>query len=214
MAERLARGVLVAIEGIDGAGKTTQVELLHGRLAGAGLDVVRTKEPTTGRYGRMLRESATTGRLPAAQELELFIADRREHVDALIRPALADGQVVIVDRYYFSNAAYQGARGMDPQAIVAANEQFAPLPDLLVLLRISTELSQQRIAARGDGSGNLFEQVDALRRAAAIFDQIDRPFVLRIDGGGPRESIHDEIVRALERGPIGRRLDQNEGRDA
>lgn len=203
MAGRRERGVLVAIEGIDGAGKTTQAELLERRLVESGYDVVRTKEPTRGRYGETLRASATTGRLPVAEELELFIADRREHVADVIGPALAGGRVIIVDRYYFSNAAYQGARGLDPAAIIAANERFAPVPDLLVLLRISPELSRERISARGDGNGNLFEKVDELRRAARIFDQIVDPrvgrFALSLDGGQSRDDVHEQIMRALDR---------------
>src|SRR5262245_60816806 len=130
-------GILVAIEGIDGAGKTTQAEMIEQRLATAGFEVIRAKEPTAGRYGQQLRDSATSGRLPPEQELELFLADRREHVVTTIQPALEAGKVVILDRYYFSMAAYQGARGMDPEAILAVNETFAPPPDLLVLLRVT-----------------------------------------------------------------------------
>ena len=104
-------GILVAFEGIDGAGKTTQATLLEQWLHDSGIALVRTKEPTNGRWGKLVRESAATGRLAPAEELNAFLQDRKEHVETLLAPSLREGKAVIVDRYYFSTAAYQGARG-------------------------------------------------------------------------------------------------------
>src|ERR1700760_2647970 len=122
-------GLLVVFEGTDGAGRTTQAGLLEDWLAPTGVEVVRTKEPTNGPWGRRVRESATTGRLSPDEELHAFLEDRKEHVPQLIKPAIAKGQIVIVDRYYFSTAAYQGARGRDPVELLRINEAFAPKPD-------------------------------------------------------------------------------------
>jgi dTMP kinase len=88
----LLGGLLVAIEGIDGAGKTTQAALLERFLKRRGLEVVRTKEPTTGPWGMKVRNSKFTARLSEAEELECFLADRREHVAQLINPALGRGR--------------------------------------------------------------------------------------------------------------------------
>ena len=132
-------GFLIAFEGIDGAGKSTQAKILHDQLAGRGWSVVLTKEPTTGPWGQILRDSAQTGRLSIEEEVETFLKDRREHVSELILPRLRAGCVVIVDRYYFSTAAYQGARGVDPQELLRRNEEFAPEPDLLVLFDLEVE---------------------------------------------------------------------------
>lgn len=191
------RGVLVVFEGIDGAGKTTQAALLAERLAKTGIAVVRAKEPTDGPLGARLRASATTGRLAPEEELALFEADRREHVAHVVAPALARGDVVLLDRYYFSTAAYQGARGLDAEEIVARNEAFAPAPDLLVVLEVPVDVGLARIRARGDGDGNLFERRDALERCAAVFDRLRRPYAARVDGTRPAELVHRDLAGLL-----------------
>jgi dTMP kinase len=207
-ARRLPRGLLVVIEGIDGCGKSTQARLLARRLAAAGLDVVETREPTDGPHGRRVRETASTGRLSPEEELDLFVADRREHVRDTILPALGAGRIVVADRYYFSTAAYQGARGLDPDEIVRTNERFAPVPDLLVLLHAPVEACVARIEGRA-GAANLFERAPDLARVQEIFDDIDRPFALRVDGTADPLAIHERIVRALDDrllAPLGTRL--------
>jgi dTMP kinase len=125
-------------------------------LAAKNWVVLRCKEPTTGKWGQVLRDSALTGRLSLEDEVETFIKDRKEHVSTVIEPALREGKTVIVDRYYFSNMAYQGARGFDPMELMRQNEAFAPEPDLLVLMDLSPEAGLQRIRTRGDRA-NLFE---------------------------------------------------------
>ena len=188
-------GVLVAIEGIDGAGKTTQVERLTELFTREGYSVVRTKEPTDGPWGRKLRESATTGRLSPEDELDTFLRDRREHVATLLRPSLGAGKIVLVDRYYYSSVAYQGARGLDPDEILRLNESFAPRPDLLVILEIDPAAGVSRVNRRG--VGNLIEREDDLRRSADIFKKIAHPNLARIDATQAPEVVMDEIVKAL-----------------
>jgi dTMP kinase len=197
VAGRLARGVLIAFEGIDGSGKTTQARRLAHRLRNAGVTVVLTKEPTMGPHGARLRASASSGRLDPEAEVALFEADRREHVAQVIAPALARGAAVIVDRYYFSTAAYQGARGLDPAAILARNEGFAPAPDLLVILEIPVGVGLARIRERGDGAGNLFEREDALAACAAIFARLERPYVFRLDGTATADEVHARVVERV-----------------
>ena len=116
-------GLFIVLEGIDGAGKSTQIRCLTEKLAASGRPPVVSREPTDGPHGRRLRESATRGRLSAEEELATFLADRREHVSNLILPSLAAGKVVVLDRYYFSTAAYQGARGFDWREIVRLGTQ-------------------------------------------------------------------------------------------
>jgi dTMP kinase len=188
-------GVLVALEGIDGAGKTTQCRRLAEALTEEGYTVVCTHEPTDGPWGRRIRTSGETGRLSPREEFEAFLEDRREHVRALIAPSLAAGHIVLVDRYYFSSMAYQGARGLDPEFIRRENERIAPPPDLLVLLRLDPALGLARVHARG--KGNLFEREDDLRRAASLFDTITDPVPLRLDATRPEAELTEAILREL-----------------
>lgn len=191
-------GLLVVLEGIDGAGKSTQIRWLAERLAAAGVAHVISREPTDGPHGRRLRESATRGRLAPEEELALFLADRQEHVDDLILPALVAGKVVVLDRYYFSTAAYQGARGFDWQEILRCNEAFAPEPDLLFWFDLPPAVSQERIGNRGDAV-NAFEKLDALKSVATLYAKIvqDRPYVHRLDARQPAAELRSEIWRVV-----------------
>jgi len=172
----MSQGIFIVIEGIDGTGKSTQVRLLAEWFAAQGREGIASREPTDGPWGKKLRDSAASGRLAPTEELEYFLKDRRQHVEELIAPALAAGKVVILDRYYFSTMAYQGARGFDPTEIRRLNEEFAPLPDLLLILDLEVSAAHQRIGARGDAT-NEFEQREALERCRQIFLSLkDEPF--------------------------------------
>ncbi len=163
------RGSLIVFEGIDGAGKSTQVARLAEALEARGRRVVRSAEPTRGRYGAQLRASMAQGRLQPQEELDLFILDRRDHVEGLIEPALGRGDVVILDRYYFSTVAYQGARGFDPAALLALNTDFAPPPDLLLLLDLDPERGLTRIREDRKEAPDAFEVPELLVRSRRIF---------------------------------------------
>lgn len=192
--------MLIAIEGIDGSGKTTQVDLLAEALTQRGIPVVQSKEPTNGPHGTRLRQSAITGRLSPEKELELFILDRKEHVANLIRPNLARNTVVILDRYYFSTIAYQSARGLDADDIRCQNEEFAPQPDLLLIVKVPVEASLDRIGLR-DGQGNEFEKKENLESCDQRFDQFEGDFVRRIDGSLAIEEVHQQILTAVTSHP-------------
>ena len=188
-------GFLLAIEGIDGAGKTTQAQQVQSVLQSRGLEVIRTKEPTTGKWGQTLRDSALTGRLSLEEEVEVFIKDRREHVETKIIPALAAGHVVIVDRYYFSSMAYQGSRGsIKPDEIMRRNEEFAPEPDLLVLLDLDPRIGLERVRTRGDRA-NHFEKMGTLKKAREIFNNIQKPYKVKLDACKHTDDLREFIVR-------------------
>jgi dTMP kinase len=193
----MSQGLFIVIEGIDGTGKSTQSKRLAEWFRSRGREVVLSREPTDGPWGKKLRESATTGRLSAEEELECFLNDRREHVEMSIKPALAEGKVVILDRYYFSTMAYQGARGFDPGEIRLRNEAFAPRPDLLLILDLSVESAHGRIGARGDTT-NEFEQRDTLSCCREIFLSLrDEPFACVIDAEPSLNVVTADILSVV-----------------
>lgn len=164
--ETIPGGLLVAIEGIDGAGKSTLAKSLAERLEESA-EVSLSKEPTSGPWGQKLRATAATGRMTPEEEADLLLKDRRQHVEELIAPALAAGAVVILDRYYPSMVAYQGAAGLSQEALTKANA-FAPAPDLLLVLDVEPAVGLARIRARGDNP-NHFETPANLELCRAIF---------------------------------------------
>ncbi len=195
------RRFFIVLEGIDGTGKSTQAQRLAASLRARGATVLVDCEPTAGPWGQKLRESAQSGRLSASEELEFFIQDRQQHVSETILPALAAGQVVILDRYYFSNMAYQGARGMDPESIRLANERFAPVPNLLLLLDLPVEQALQRIKQR-DLNTNLFETRDNLQRCRDIFLSLrDEPFCHVIAADRDADSVFEHLLSIVTNHP-------------
>ncbi len=189
------RGLLIAVEGIDGAGKTTQVQLLADALRADGFVVVTSKEPTEGEWGQRIRETAANGRLDLDRELELFIRDRTEHADTKIRPALAEAKIVILDRYYYSTIAYQGSRGADFKEIQRLMESRFPHPDIVFLLDVDPVVSLKRIRELRGERPNEFERVDSLAKARDVFNLLDEPRVVRIDGSLTIPDVHNTIVR-------------------
>ena len=167
----MTRGVLIVLEGIDGSGKTTLSKNLAAAIAATGREVVLTREPTDGPYGRQIRAIAAQGRdgVTADEELALFMADRKEHVAQVVLPALERGAVVVQDRSYFSTVAYQGERGLDRAELLAMGEQVAPRPDVLLVVDLPAEDAVARIHAARDHGQDDFEQVDALARIRQVF---------------------------------------------
>jgi dTMP kinase len=198
MSRANAPGWLVVVEGIDGAGKSTVLRRLAAHCESRGLACVTSGEPTRGEWGLKLRRSMTDGRLSLEDELALFLKDRAEHVEKLIRPALAEGKVVLLDRYYPSTAAYQGARGADPEAILLQNERFAPKPDLVLLLDFDPAGGLDRVRARGDAP-NTFEELNQLRIVRSIFLGLRRPFILRVDASRSAEDVWRDCRERFDR---------------
>ena len=177
------RGILIAVEGIDGAGKTTQVNMLYRALKRAGVPV-------------------GTGRLSPAEELETFIKDRTEHVEKLIAPHLAAGEVVILDRYFYSTIAYQGARGADVPTVSDEMHRLFPTPDAVYLLDVEPLVGIHRIANDRGEEPNHFEDRDSLGQARAIFNQMRDESICRINGVLSIVSVHEQIMGLFVDGPL------------
>jgi len=196
-------GSLIVLEGLDGSGKSTQVQALAAALRAAGHELVVTREPTSGPAGRRIRAAAAAGELlPPERELAWFVEDRREHVREVIRPALEAGRVVVSDRYFLSTVAYQGARGLDWRKLLAESEGEFPAPDLAVVLEIAPAEGLARVADRGQRAEPLFEDRELLGRVAEIFAAVDRPYLARLDASATPEQVGGRI-RALVRERLG-----------
>jgi dTMP kinase len=199
MPRKLKKGVLVVLEGIDGSGKTTQARSLLRRLRYRGFRAVFFREPTRGRWGREVKRlSARADSLTPAEELDLFVRDRRENVEKNLVPALKAGKVVVLDRYYFSTIAYQGAKGIDTRKIRRMNEAFAVRPDLVFILDVDAKGGLARIAGRKTRD-ELFEREDYLARVARIFRGFKGPGFVHLDGRGDRRSVGRAIWAAVSR---------------
>ncbi len=192
---KLARqGVLIVFEGTDGTGKSTQLQLLSQYLQGKGYPVIATREPTEGQYGQIIRSLyVNRSKYSQEEELELFLADRREHVQQLLIPALEQGKVILCDRYFLSTVAYQGARGFDPESILELNH-FAPEPDIALLFQVPIDTGLKRITSGRGEEPNDFEQRENLTQVAAIFAAINRPYIQPIDASGSIDEVHRKVV--------------------
>ncbi len=192
-------GKLIVFEGIDGSGKTLHQLRCVKWLQERNYQPLALCEPTYGPKGSILRESAKNGRLTPEEELNHFIEDRRWNVQNNIQPGIDQGKIVLLDRYYFSSMAYQGARGIDPTEIRRKCETFAPQPDLLLLFDLAPETALERIQNKRGESPNLFEKIDYLRKVRDIFLSLDYPYLLRIDASADVETVWSEVAQALEK---------------
>ena len=192
------KGLFIVIEGIDGTGKSSQAKLLAKFLEEKGHHALIEREPTDGPFGKKLRQSMTEGRLSPQEELDLFHADRKQHVQDIIIPALTKGTHIILDRYYFSTMAYQGQRGFDIAELRATNEAFAPPPDILLILDLNVDQALERIGTRGD-TANEFEQRDSLQFCRDTFLSLkDEPYTHIIDTTPSIEEVHTSIQAIIQ----------------
>ena len=188
---RVRRGVLIDLEGIDGCGKSTQAQLLAQRLRAAGHAVVVLKEPTDGPHGSRLKEVLRGERVADTEEiLALFAADRREHVADRIAPALERGEIVLMDRYYYSALAYQCAAGIPAERIRAVNA-FAPAPAVVLVFDLPVELALERVNSHS--VADAFERAPHLKRVRAAYLALrDDPLVRILDATRPSEAIAEQ----------------------
>ena len=190
MAEKkvLKHGILIAIEGIDGAGKTTQSHMLTEKLNEEGYSAIFLHEPTNGQWGQKIKELAKNGRhgITPEEEVDLFYKDRIEDVEKNINPNIKEKKIIVIDRYYYSNVTYQGARGVDPGYVERINEKIAPKPHLVLILDIPPQESSRRIVASRKDGPNHFERTDYLEKVRNLFVQHfrDRDNVKIINGDG------------------------------
>jgi len=199
-----APGLFVCFEGGDGAGKSTQVRLLQEVLQQRGREVVVTRQPGGTPLGEQIRELVLHGDhvSPRAEAL-LFAADKAHHVDQLIKPALAEGKVVITDRYVDSSITYQGAgRALGRDEIMALQHWAVGglLPDLTIVLDVTPEVGRER---RGDAPDRLESEADAfhaaVRRGYLELAAGDPERYLVLDAAQPVERVHAAVLDGVDR---------------
>jgi dTMP kinase len=190
---KLKQGVLIVFEGIDGAGKSTQAKILLDTLKKLGYAVVYFREPSRSRWGRKIKRKAKfADSLTPEEELALFQKDREENVRKNLKPALDEKKVIILDRYYFSTIAYQGAKGIDPESIRQQNEKFAIRPDLVFIMDVDAGQGLERIADRGK-KDMLFEREEYLVKVRQLFKSFLGEHIHHIDAAQPVEEISKQI---------------------
>jgi len=204
------QGKFITFEGIDGSGKSTQLRMLSGELRSRGVDVITTREPGGTPLGRRLREAflETEETVAPIAELLLFAADRAQHVELLIKPSLADGRIVISDRYADATFAYQGAGRGFPEATVRQIIQLATgglKPDLTLFFDISVEKALERMISQGDSENRQKNRMDAETsefysnvRNAYLEISAEEPHRFKIiDANGSMEMIQAKVVETV-----------------
>ena len=183
-------GLFITFEGGEGCGKSTQIATLKTRLEAMGKTVVQTREPGGTALGESVRnllqyDDAGQGMSPEA-ELLLFAASRAQHVRELVAPAIAEGQIVLCDRFLDSTTVYQGvARAIDSKKVDTIN-QFAigdTMPDLTILIDLPPEIGLARVHARSDG------QLDRMENEAIEFFQAVRQGYLDLAKSEPKRFL-------------------------
>lgn len=201
-----SKGAFIAFEGVEGSGKGTQVRLAQEYLESKGLEVLVTREPGGTSIGERLRNvllDPKTGRLEPRTEALLFAASRAQLVTTVIRPALAEGKIVVCDRYVDSSVAYQGlGRGLGEQDVLTLSVWATQglFPDLTVLLHVEPEVGLGRVGEEADRIES--EGVEFLAKVSDAYLRIaeDHPerFVV-VDASQPPEQVHADVVAALDR---------------
>lgn len=191
----IGKGVFICIEGLDGSGKTTQAQMLAKRLDKS-YGAVYTAEPSHGKTGTFIRECCLyeKQRLPTAVEALLFAADRVEHVEDEIKPALARGKVVICDRYVYSSLAYQGSAGLDLEWIKKINF-YALNPDYAVFIDVPPERVLERLQRRK----SVMETLEIQRKVREVYlKYVKSGELILVDGDKPRDEVAETLLSKVQ----------------
>lgn len=197
----MAKGKLIVLEGADGTGKSTHARLLSEHLLARGYNTVVTEEPTKGEIGGFIR-SVLSGKKKVSPEALalLFTADRAEHIENVIKPAIESGKIVITDRYYYSTVAYQSVQGLSQKWLSEINS-FAIEPDIVIALEIE---SKEALSRMNRETKEVFEYLDfqekvqkeLLGMAKAAGKGLSKPGKAWavISTSAPREEVHKRIA--------------------
>lgn len=192
------KGKLIVIEGIDGSGKSTCAKNLAEKLNSINIKTIYTFEPTHSHYGAKLRDGMLSEDLDTEEELLLFVKDRKEHIEYMIKPALEEGYFIILDRYFYSSIAYQGAKGIDINRIINMHKDFIIKPDIVFIFHLPIDIALNRIISKR-GIADRFENETYLKKVDKIFHSFNEPFIYHIDTDKDIKIINDELFNILEK---------------
>lgn len=188
----MGKGFFICVEGLDGCGKTTQTKLLVRALRRKGYDAAYTSEPSRGKIGAFIKKRCLPGRNRRSGIVEalLFAADRFEHVEKEITPALNQGKLLVSDRYVYSSLAYQGATGLDLKWIQTINEH-ALRADLSLFIDVEPEIAMKRLKPRK----SVMEKLETQRRVREVYLKfVEKGDLVRIDGNKTKKEVADDIA--------------------
>lgn len=194
-------GKFIVIEGLDGSGKSVQVNLLAKFLEERGKEIIFRSEPTTDSEAGIKIRKILKKEIEAEpiERQKLFVQDRKEHLENKIIPALKDGKFVVVSRYAFSTIAYGYSDGLDVEQLIEMNKDFL-LPDLTILINVSPKECIKRIEARGEIK-ELFEKKEKLEKVNKIYQKLPIMFkqVVIVNGKRPMPEVFENIKREVEK---------------
>jgi dTMP kinase len=183
-------GVFIVIEGLDGSGKTTQAKLLAAKLKKSH-GAIYTAEPSHGKIGKFIRNRIlySETRPPTVVEALLFAADRIEHIQNEVLPALNAGQLVVSDRYLYSSLAYQGSAGLSLDWIEIIN-QHAMKPDLAMFIDVDPETVLKRLKRKK----SVMENLETQRKVREVYlKYVENGALTRINGEQPKRTVAEEV---------------------
>lgn len=186
------KGFFICVEGLDGCGKTTQAKILVKNLIARGYEAIYTSEPSGGKIGGFIKKNCLYGRWRMSNVVEalLFAADRFEHVKREIIPALAEGKIVVSDRYVYSSLAYQGASGLDLEWIRLVNGH-AVRPDLAIFIDVEPEIAVRRLKQKK----SLMENFETQQKVREVYLKlVESGELIRINGGKSKHEVAEEIL--------------------
>jgi len=199
MIKNTYKGKFIVVEGLDGSGKSSQVDLLVDYLKQKGKDIVITREPTMdSEAGRKIKQALRKEITVEPLELQkLYVQDRAEHLKNKVVPALEQGKFVVSSRYAFSTFAYGHSDGLDVDLLVEMNNNFL-LPDLTIIVDVSPESCIERIGNRGEPK-ELFEQKEKLTKVNEIYKKIPNMFenVVMVDGEKSMTEVFEVIKEKI-----------------
>jgi dTMP kinase len=192
----VSKGVFICLEGLDGCGKTTQAKLLVRRLKRS-CDAFYTAEPSRGNIGRFIKKHCLHGgkRSSGVVEALLFAADRFDHVENTVLPALNKGRVVVSDRYVYSSLAYQGTTGLELEWIQKINEH-AVRPDLAIFIDVEPETVVQRLKPKK----SVMENLETQKKVREVYMKfVEKGELVRVDGNRSKGEVAADLAAVVRK---------------